>query len=276
MQGTPIFQLQDITINHNLLLSKLEFYGIRGIALDWFKSYLANRKQYVIYNNKTSDNLDITCGVPQGSVLGPLLFIVYTNDLPDCIEGAETILFADDTTICQSSDNIELLYHSMNDNLDRLTDWFKANTLSLNINKTNYMIFPHKRHIDPSHNLSIANTNMDQVKRTKFLGIHIDQQLKWDVHVDGIKSKISSYLFSMNKVKHFIPTSLMKILYYSMVYPYLTYGIALWGSTFQCHIHKLKVLQKKPYAALVVQNIMQIVTLYLNNFQFGNLMIYIN
>ena len=90
------------TINHKLLLSKLEFYGIRGIALDWFKSYLANRKQYVIYNNKTSDNLDITCGVPQGSVLGPLLFIVYTNDLPDCIEGAETILFADDTTICQS------------------------------------------------------------------------------------------------------------------------------------------------------------------------------
>ena len=115
------------TINHKLLLSKLEFYGIRGIALDWFKSYLANRKQYVIYNNKTSDNLDITCGVPQGSVLGPLLFIVYTNDLPDCIEGAETILFADDTTICQSSDNIEFLYHSMNDNLDRLTDWFKAN-----------------------------------------------------------------------------------------------------------------------------------------------------
>ena len=156
------------TINHKLLLSKLEFYGIRGIALDWFKSYLANRKQYVIYNNKTSDNLDITCGVPQGSVLGPLLFIVYTNDLPDCIEGAETILFADDTTICQSSDNIEFLYHSMNDNLDRLTDWFKANKLSLNINKTNYMIFPNKRHIDPSHNLSIANTNIDQVKSTKF------------------------------------------------------------------------------------------------------------
>ena len=233
------------TINHKLLLSKLEFYGIRGIALDWFKNYLANRKQYVIYNNKTSDNLDITCGVPQKSVLGPLLFIVYTNDLPDCIEGAETILFADDTTICQSSDNIELLYHSMNDNLDRLTDWFKANKLSLNINKSNYMIFPNKRHIDPSHNLSIANTNIDQVKSTKFLGIHIDQQLKWDVHVDSIKSKISSSLFIMNKVKHFISTSLMKILYYSMVYPYLTYGIALWGSTFQCHIHKLKVLQKK-------------------------------
>ena len=190
---------------------------------------------------------------------------MYTNDLPDCIEGAETILFADDTTICQSSDNIEFLYYGMNDNLDRLMDWFKANKLSLNINKTNYMMFPNKRHIDPAHNLSIANTNIDQVKSTKFLGIHIDQQLKWDVPVDRIKSKISSSLFIMNKVKHFIPISLMKILYYPMVYPYLTYGIALWGSTFQCHIHKLKVLQKKPYAALVVQNIMHIVTLYLNN-----------
>ena len=156
----------------------------------------------------------------------------------------------------------------MNDNLDRLTDWFKANKLSLNINKTNYRLFPKKNiHIDPTHNLRIANINIDQVKSTKFLGIHIDQQLKWDVHVDLIKSKISSLLFNMNKVKHFIPTSLMKILYYSMVYPYLTYGIALWSSTFQCHIHKLKVLQKKPYAALVVQNIMHIVTLYLNKFE---------
>jgi hypothetical protein len=233
------------TIDHTILLSKLEFYGIRGIALDWFRDYLRERKQYVSYNGKQSQTLNITCGVPQGSVLGPLLFIIYTNDLPDCINRANTILFADDTTIYTSSSDIQYMYNVMNENLERLTDWFRANKLSLNITKTNYMLFSNASHIKKTQDLQISGQTIYQVKNTKFLGINIDDKLKWDVHIKSIKSRISSSLFIMNKIKHFVPMKSLRTLYYSIVYPYLTYGITLWGSTFESQLKKIKVMQKK-------------------------------
>ena len=125
------------TVNHNILLRKLEFYGIRGLALQWFKNYLTGRKQYVLYNNTQSSRQYITCGVPQGSVLGPLLFSIYINDIPNCLKHSKSIVFADDTTIFASCNNMNTLYNNMNDDLANLINWFKANMLSLNIAKTN-------------------------------------------------------------------------------------------------------------------------------------------
>ena len=112
-------------------------YGVRGIALDWFNSYLKNRKQFVCFNGIHSANMEIQCGVPQGSVLGPLLFIIYTNDLPNVLTKTKCILFADDTTIYLSLDRIDEMYQIMNDELLNLTDWFKANKLSLNVSMWN-------------------------------------------------------------------------------------------------------------------------------------------
>ena len=123
------------TIDHTILIEKLRRYGIRGIALNWFKSYLTNRSHFVKYKNYSSASSDMICGVPQGSVLGPLLFIIYTNDLPNCLKTCKCILFADDTTIYKKSSNLSELYSTLNTELNALADWFRANKLSLNVGK---------------------------------------------------------------------------------------------------------------------------------------------
>ena len=129
------------TINHNILLNKLRCYGVRGIALDWFKSYLKNRRQYVSYCGIHSRVMDIEYGVPQGSVLGALLLILYTNDIPRCLHHCKKKLFADDTTIYLTGAEVQTLYHQVNYDLDILDDWFKANQLSANPSKTKYKFF---------------------------------------------------------------------------------------------------------------------------------------
>ena len=127
------------TINHTLLLKKLDHYGIRGLPLAWFKSYLENRKHYIEYKKHTSRTCKIECGVPQGSIVGPLLFLLYINDLPNIIKNAKTILYADDTTIYVSGKNLGNLREIINSEISILSDWFRANKLSLNEGKTNYM-----------------------------------------------------------------------------------------------------------------------------------------
>ena len=133
------------TIDHYILLYKLEHYGFRGIVLDWFKNYLSNRKQHVSFNSIESEQKDIVCGVPQGSILGPLLYIRYVNDNIDTSDVLDFILFADDTTILYSHSNIENQINLINEELSEVSNRFKANEMSVNASKTNYAILktPH-------------------------------------------------------------------------------------------------------------------------------------
>ena len=235
------------TVNHNIMLRKLEFYGIRGIALQWFKHYLSGRKQYVMFNNTQSSMQYITCGVPQGSVLGPLLFLIYINDIPNCLKHSKSIVFADDTTIFTSCNNMNTLYNNMNGDLANLINWFKANKLSLNIAKTNYILFRSSKFVNLGDNLKLyagANEIIRNV-RCKFLGIVIDDKLCWLDHINSINIKLSRSLYILNSVKNMLPNFILRQIYYTMVQPYLTYGIILWGSTYQSYLKRTVILQKK-------------------------------
>jgi hypothetical protein len=233
------------TINHEILLNKLYCYRIRGIAFDWFKSYLKSRKQYVHYNGCNSNQMPMTCGVPQGSVLGPLLFIIYMNDLPDCLQYSKSILFADDTTVYQSGSNVKDLYANINLDLKMLGDWFYSNKLSLNTGKSNYILFTNMNiSCDEPKIIKIYNNAIERKPCVKFLGIHLDENLTWHDHIKICTSKIGNSIYAINRVSNFIPKRYIRTLYFTLIYPYLSYGIALWGSAYKVHMKGINVAQK--------------------------------
>ena len=170
-------------------------------------SYLCGRKQYVHFNGENSNQQDVTCGVHQGSVLGPLLFIVYTNDLPNALNDSQSILFADDTTIYHSSNDPKLSAKILDADLKLLTDWLRANKLSLNITKTNYMIFSNAL---PDIELKIGAETINRVNEIKFLCVYIDIKLNWNKQLIHCKNKLSSGLYALKTVTHLLPTEHLK------------------------------------------------------------------
>ena len=175
------------TFDHDILLHKLEYYGFRCIVLDWFRSYLKNRKQFVRYQSCNSEYKNVTCGVPQGSILGPLLFILYVNDITNTTSLFEIILFADDTTLLYSHPDISSKITSINMELNEISNWFKANKLSVNASKTNYMILGTShitnKYIDISEychddDINIAFHNKEKVTKQKINVILDDVSLE--------------------------------------------------------------------------------------------------
>ena len=180
------------TLNHGILFSKLENYGIRGVALNWIKSYFHNRKQFLQYNNVTSSQLITQCGVPQGSILGPLLFILYINDLSNASRIVEPLIFADDTSICYSHSDPVVLASVLNEALQSISSWMRANKLSVNIDKTDYVIF-HSRHKKVSYDISHSfhYKCITRKPKVKFLGFFLDENLTWKPRISHVCKKIS-------------------------------------------------------------------------------------
>ena len=206
----------------------------------------------MVINGVKSSMRNIECGVPQGSVLGPLLFLLFINDLP-MATNFFTILFADDTTFQVSGSNMEQLFDKANTELKKAADWFSANKLTLNIKKTKYILFrPKTTKIDFTNlTLKIANESIERIGKGcksqffKFVGIHLDEFLDWDHHINHVASKMSSGNFVLARSKNLLPLNIRRTIYNSLVRSHMEFGLLSFGTALLGKIKKLKQIQKK-------------------------------
>ena len=219
-------------------------YGIRGVIYDLFKSYLLDRTQYVVIDGNTSETRTFNCGVPQGSILGPLLFLIYINDLCNTSSLLKYILFADDTSVYMTHNDIGILEILFNEEIDKITNWLKCNKLSVNISKTNYTIFTNKCLNNTHISIKLAGCQIVCESSLKFLGIIIDNKLTWKNHINVICNKISKGIGVMYKL-HMLPIHILKMIYNAIVVPYLNYANIAWGNAADVYLSRLLKLQKR-------------------------------
>ena len=232
------------TVNSNILISKMEHYGIRGVCLNLFKNYLANRQQCTEINGTISD-IEITkCGVPQGSILGPILFLIYINDIVNSSKLLKFYLFADDTTLFYSSKNKAGTEDIVNREIGKVTNWLISNKLSLNIKKSCYLTFSLvKRH---QHiNIKINNQPIEEKSYTKYLGVIIDNKLTWKDNIKYINCKLRKGTGILYKIRDFVPRNIMTSLYFSFIQPYVDYNILNWSATNKTNLECIRISLKK-------------------------------
>ena len=238
------------TVDHNILIKKLNCYGVRGLPLKFLSSYLTNRQQYTVVHQAESSVKSVSCGVPQGSTLGPLLFLIYINDLPNACN-LRIRLFADDASLTMSNKSKTLLENHMNNELIKVDEWLKTNKLSLNYDKTEILVVNKSKSRGGSLNIRIGKNDIAQVKHVKYLGVIIDEDLSWKPHIHNQCSKIAHGNWALTNLRKYVNLSTLKCAYYGLIYPHLQHCSSLWGQASKTSLKPVQTLQNKALKIMI-------------------------
>ena len=241
------------TVNHGILLDNLHDVGVNSRSLCWFQNYLADRKQSVMLGNVMSSFKQITCGVPQGSILGPLLFSIYVRDLPGQAVHCGVSQFADDTAVHAASSSILEIEHRLNDDLGQTARWLRSKKLHINAIKTQVVLFGSRRALskNPELNISLEGGRLQQVNCVKYLGVMLDNILSWNAHVDHLQRKTNRIVKMLRRLRYTVPSCVIQNIYMAIVLPSMDYCDVVWSGCTKTIAKKLEVVQNNAARAIL-------------------------
>ena len=245
------------TVDHKILLSKLSHYGICRNAYNWFKCYLENRTQMCSINGSLSKNRSLTCGVPQGTILGPLLFLLYINDLPNCLSNCEPRMYADDTYLTYAGDCVDSLQLYLNLDLENVHNWLRANKLTLNMTKTEFMLIGSRQRLSTltdSPTITVNDNQVSQVTTAKSLGVTIDNKLDCSSHIGKLTKKVASGIGAIKRIRHLVPQATLHLIYQALIQPHFDYCNIVWGNCGITLLNKIQKLQNRAARVLTYSN----------------------
>ena len=241
------------SLDHDILLQKLEFYGVVGKELCWFKSYLKDRKQITSIDNVSSDALTLMTGIPQGSVLGPLLFIIYANDFPQYIGNSGCNMFADDNILSVTGTNIIEVQSKLQSTVNAADGWYIKNKLSINAPKCNAMtVTTQQKKLVGSLDIKINDITIDHVKSMPYLGLKLDENLLWNEQVSYVAKTVAPKMHCLRRLRKSLPPYVLSKIFKSCIQPHLDYCCTVWGYLPDCKVSKVQHIQNS--AARIVTN----------------------